>query len=560
SIEGSSRALTLASLDATGGFTIRGCASTVAGTHTITAIATETGDTTPASVTNTFEIVDVAGPRRKYRNIIVCLGDGMSIAHRTAARIVRYGYTAGKANGRLAMDDFPVSGMVMTSSLNSIVTDSSPGMSCYSTGNKSNNNQEGVYPDNTPGAFDNPRVEYIGELLHRKLGKVVGIVTTADLEDATPAAFAVHTSNRGAGTGICDQYLDESELPDGRGNGVTVLLGGGARWFLPAGTPGSNRSAATDYQLDALSASELGIPPGVVDPERDLLGDFRAKGFSYAASKTELDAVAADPKTRKMLGLFTTGNMNVAFDKIAHRRNPAAAGVVDDVEAPDQPMLDEMTRAALAVLDRNRKGFVLLVEGASIDKQTHSMDADRAIWETIEFDNAIRVCREFAERDGNTLVIVVSDHECAGFSVIGALRKTTAEMQALPSDAQNLAPVSPDNAAPARQSAVGRYDEAGFPKYAIAPDGYPMVADPDYKLVIGFGANGDRFETWLEADPNERASGFFIRGQVPGEQAAHTASDVPISAFGGKAAMQFTGVQDNTDVFFKLLRAAFGGY
>ena len=593
SIDGTARTVTVASLDASGAYTIRGYSSTVAGDHTITAIATESGDATPASVTNGFQIIDVAGSRHRYRNIIICLGDGMSIAHRTAARIVRYGYTGGKANGRLAMDDFPVSGMVMTSSLNSIVTDSSPGMSCYSTGNKANNNQEGVFPDNTTGAFDNPRVEYIGELLHRKLGKSVGIVTTADLEDATPAANAVHTSNRAAGTGICDQYLDENELPDGRGNGIAVLMGGGGRWFLSASTTGSSRSAATDYQLDPQTAGELGVPAGVVDPERDLAGDFRAKGFAYASTKTDLDTVAADPKTRKLLGLFTLGNMNVAYDKIAKRRNPTSPGVVDDVEAPDQPMLDEMTRAALSVLDRNRRGFFLLVEGAHIDKQSHVMDADRAIWETIEFDNAVRACREFAEKDGSTLVIVVSDHECSGFSVIGALRKTTAEMQALPSDAQNYAPPSGDNPAPARQTAVGRYEEAGFPKYTIAPDGFPVTADPDYKLVIGFGASADRFETWLEepapvveqlmpnsqrstltsgtnatgqryaakpVDTNERASGFFIRGQVPGDLAAHTASDVPISAFGGKAAIQFTGVQDNTDVFFKLLRAAFGGY
>jgi alkaline phosphatase len=299
----------------------------------------------------------------------------------------------------------------------------------------------------------------------------------------------------------------------------------------------------------------LGVPAGAVDPERDLLADFRTRGFAYAASKSELETVAADPKTRRLVGLFASANMDVVYDKIARRRSMTTSG-----SAADQPLLDEMTRAAIEVLDRNRRGFFLMVEGAHIDKQSHAMNADRAIWETIEFDNAIRVCKEFAERDGNTLVIVVSDHECSGFSVIGALKKTTAEMQALPSDAQNLAPVSPGNPMPARQSAVGRYDEAGFPKYTIAPDGYPVTADPDYKLVIGFGANGDRHETWLEDAGGERANGYFIRGQVPGEQSAHTASDVPISAYGGKAALQFTGVQDNTDVFFKLLRAAFGGY
>ena len=127
----------------------------------------------------------------------------MGIAHRTAARLVSRGLHNGKANGRLAMDTLDVTGMVMTPSLNAAITDSSPGMAAYSTGQKNSNNQEGVFPDNTPDAFDNPRIEYIGELLTRTRGPGfnVGIVTTADVTDSTPAANAVHTSDRYAGIG-----------------------------------------------------------------------------------------------------------------------------------------------------------------------------------------------------------------------------------------------------------------------------------------------------------------------------------------------------------------------
>ena len=156
-----------------------------------------------------FEIVPIARGGEKIRNVIVLLGDGMGAAHRTAARIVSSGYTQGKARAPLAMDTFPVTGMVKTASLNSIVTDSSPGMASYVTGNKHNNNQEGVFPDDTTDAFDNPRVEYLSEYLHRTQGKALGLVTTSDVSDATPAANAIHTANRRAGTGIVDQYLDE---------------------------------------------------------------------------------------------------------------------------------------------------------------------------------------------------------------------------------------------------------------------------------------------------------------------------------------------------------------
>src|SRR4030095_16837178 len=111
-----------------------------------------------------------------------------------------------------------------------LITDSSPGMSAYATGQKANNNQEGVFPDNTKDVFDNPRIEYVGELLRRTRGAGfnVGIVTNADVTDSTPAANAVHASDRYAASGIADRFLDERAV-----NGVTVLLGGGARNFAP---------------------------------------------------------------------------------------------------------------------------------------------------------------------------------------------------------------------------------------------------------------------------------------------------------------------------------------
>ncbi|HEY6098200.1 MAG TPA: alkaline phosphatase, partial [Anaeromyxobacter sp.] len=500
----------------------------------------------------------------------------------TAARIVKYGVAGGDPKGRLEMDGFPGLGLVSTHSLNSIITDSAPGMACYSTGSHANNNQEGVYPAHVTSPFYQPRVEYMGEYLHRVKGASLGIVTTADVEDATPAANMVHTGNRNAGTGICDQYLDEAS-----NSGLAVLLGGGRRWFLPSGQFGSSRSAGTDYAgLPADLLAGWGLPAtaaGASDPGRDLLSDFQAAGFTYADSATSLQgAVASSP--RKLLGLFGYGNMNVALDKIAKRRNPGAAGVVDDYHAPDQPMLDEMTDAALTVLSRNRRGFVLMVEGAHIDKQSHLMDPDRAIGEVIELDNAVGVARRFADRAGDTVIVVLADHECSGFSLIGALNGSVAQAASLPSDAATLVPTS----TPARQAMVGTYDAAGFPKYTIAPDGYPATMDVDGKMLVGYGASGDRYETWLwkslpvidsllpsdikaemkgkgyGGEPIQRlsdASGFYLRGHVTGGQAVHTASDIPVSAYstGSEAWRDFVGVQTNTDVFFKLMRAALVG-
>ena len=555
---------------------VRAYANSKPGLHSLKVTATDSAGGSSTRIGN-FEVVAIAagnsGHGRRAKNIIIMLGDGMGAAHRTAARIMAKGYLQGKAQDRLAMDTFPFTGMVMTSSLNSIVTDSAPGMSNYVNGNKAQNNQEGVFPDDTTDAFDNPRVEYLSEYLHRLKGTSTGIVTTADVFDATPAANAVHTASRGAGTGIVDQYLDDRHL-----TGLKVLMGGGRKWFLPnaadATNPakpqplnGSQRRSASDYVLSADLQAGWGASAGAIDADRDLLADFQAAGFSYASDNASLQAAGTPAK---LLGLFAYSNMNVAFDKVNGRRGRSS--VVADYGFPDQPMLDEMTASALKVLNQNnRKGFVLMVEGASIDKQSHLMDSDRWILETIEFDRAVQKAREFAQANPDTIVIVTADHECSGAAIIGASMLTDVALRAKAA-----------NAAEMRDSVVGVYEAARFPRYTIAADGYPQTTDVDHKMLIGYGANADRYEAWVSnpqptqdaqqpfvgqaplntypANPGVRnaATGYLVVGQVPGDQAVHTATDVPLSAFGRGAAL-FTGVFDNTDVFFKLGQIAVGG-
>lgn len=516
-----------------------------------------------------FEVVpvEIGGPQVK--NVIIMLGDGMGASHRTAARIMLDGYAQGKARTDLAMDGFPYTAMVKTSSLDSIITDSSPGMASYVTGNKHANNQEGVFPDDTANPFDNPRTEYLAAYLARKYGKSLGIVTTADVFDATPAANAIYTSNRGAGTGIADQYLDDAEI-----SGLTVLLGGGRKWFLPAGTPGSARTAGNDYVLPGEISAAWGAAPGKSDPERNLVGDFEAAGWTYVSDANELRT--AVPRNGKLLGLFSFSNMNVALDKVNERR-----GVPDVVNAyglPDQPLLDEMTAKAIRVLSRNPNGFVLMVEAASIDKQAHNMDTERWIFDTIEFDRAIRRAQGFAQRDGQTLVLITADHECAGATIIGSSKLSNTELEARST--------SGGGAAALRNGVVGTYTDAGFPRYTRATDGYPVATDIDKRMLVGYGASADRYEDWLTnalpltdsqqpgslpvppggyptgfpAGPTDRdvAGEFLITGEIGDAVAAHSAGDIPLSAYGMGSSM-FGGTIDNSDVHFILGQAVVGG-
>ena len=548
------------------------------GVHLLTVTAIQSDGQTVTAKGN-FEVVPMALGGQKVKNVIILLGDGMGAAQRTAARIVAGGYAQGKSITPLAMDTFPVTGMVKTASLNSVVTDSAPGMSAYVSGNKNNNNEEGVFPDDTVNSFDNPRIEYLSEYLHRTQGKALGLVTTSDVFDATPAANAIHTSSRGDGTGIVDQYFDDRKL-----TGLSVLMGGGRKWFVPASTPGSARGDRSDYAFSATDAHTAnivkawGAAPGSLDKDRNLLAEFQAAGFSYAGDKTAMDAIDTK-KTSHLLGLFAHSNMNVALDKMDGRRkngqglgNEGKNRVVDDYGFPDQPMLDEMTATALGVLEKKKEGFVLMVEGASIDKQAHAMDTERWMLDTIEFDRSIALAQAFAAKHGHTLVIVTADHECAGVALIGGSVVNDARLQELVREGGTAL----------RDKSVGVYEKAGFPKYVIAKDGYPETTDIDYRLLVAYGANSDRFEDFrtnalptqdsqqpfvksqplaaYPVDPMKRdeAGKFFVTGQVPGNSAVHTASDIPLSAF-GPGAYSFTGVIDNTDVFFKIAQAAVKG-
>ncbi len=582
---------------------VRAYSNSSTGIHALRATATLSNGSTVIQNGN-FEILGTSLSGNKVKNIIILLGDGMGAAHRTAARIVSQGYSQGKAKSRLAMDTFPFTGMVMTSSLNSIVTDSAPGMSGYVSGNKNQNSQEGVWPDDTTDAFDNPRIEYLSEYLHRQQNKSLGLVTTADVFDATPAANAVHTSNRNNGTGIVDQYLDDRNL-----TGLTVLMGGGRKWFLPNSTNaiqpisgtynianGSQRTNGTDYTLPSDVITGWGAAPGAIDNNRDLIADFRAAGFAYAPDKTTLDSVTTVTPD-KLLGLFAFSNMNVSMDKIGKRRGNST--VVDDYGFPDQPMLDEMASAALKVLAKNPGGFIAMIEGASIDKQAHLMDTDRWILEAIEFDHAVQVAKDFANSNPGTLVIVTADHECSGAAIIGASTVSAATLAgnatATPTGGTKTSlmrdgspsAVVPPGVTPSNP-VVGTYDTAKFPAYSNSADGFPATTDINYKMLIGYGANADRYETWLSnpqptqdsqqpfvkagnnnphpnlsnypSSPSIRnnSTGFFVTGQVPGDQAVHTATDIPLSAMGLGAEL-FTGVMDNTEVFFKLAQATLAG-
>ena len=132
--------------------------------------------------------------KRQAKNVILLLADGLSVGHRTAARIMSKGVVNGMYNAPLAMDDMPNMALLGTSSVDTIAADSANTASAYMTGHKSSVNALGVYVDRTKATQDDPRQETIAELIRRKTSMAVGVVSDAELEDATPASVVSHTA------------------------------------------------------------------------------------------------------------------------------------------------------------------------------------------------------------------------------------------------------------------------------------------------------------------------------------------------------------------------------
>jgi alkaline phosphatase len=300
------------------------------------------------------ETPEAGGAHGTAQNVILLIGDGMGAAHRTAARL----YSVGR-EGELAMDTLPTSGMAHTWSTESVVTDSAAAGTALATGVKTFNKAIAV----------DPAENAVPTILEKaqQAGKSVGLVTTVQLADATPASFAAHNADRNDHLGITLDMLDHN---------VDVLLGGGEDYFLPVGTPGC-------YPDD-----------GDRTDNRNLIDEAIAKGYEHVCNGADFDAV--DPSaTDKLLGTFADYGMT----------------------RPYAPSLAEMTSKAIAILSKNPKGFFLMVEGGQIDWAAHVNDALNTIGDTLGFDKAVEAALDFQAEHPDTLVIVTADHATGGLAI-----------------------------------------------------------------------------------------------------------------------------------------------
>lgn len=477
------------------------------GTKTITAIVIDGRRTYGVSAQIIVQDFNLVG----QKSIILYIGDAMGTAYRDASRIVAQStgnrFREGWFDELQQMDKMPVTGMSMTYSLENIVPDSANTGSAWATGNKTINGAVNVFPDNNDFrysaanqqatkqfALDNPRVETLWQYLKRRHNYKTGIVTTSDVADATPAAEGGHALTRSLLKDITKQFVDGSINP---GNQFDVIMGGGLEHF-------NARTIANSGDT------------------RNLVAELQNSGYTYVANRTELGALSETNAPNKVLGLFRSGNMNVAYDKLNLAR-PADEPAPNFGGFIDQPFLDEMTGKAIATLGKNNAPFILMVEGASIDKQSHPNYAAGQIWDNIEFDKSVGVGRAFMNRSAsglaNTLVIVTADHD-QSMSIIGAVDTN------VPNAVQNVISTLPyANGNRPNGNTVGLENRVG------ETSGFPDYMD----------LNGDRYP--------ENTNRFRIKvGYRTGD---HTGSSVPVTAEGA-GALLFYGYYDQTDLFFKM--------
>jgi len=297
------------------------------------------------------------------RNIIIMVPDGMGLADVTAARTFRNG----PDGAPLSFETLENIGYQRTHSANSLVTDSAAGASAWACGEKFANNEICFHGDGRP---TRPSILELA----RDKGKATGLVTTDGMCGATPAAFGAHVPKRNCRQEIARQYLEKTR--------VDVLLGGDMESFTAA-------------------------KPDPCGARGNLVMTARNKGYTVVHDRDGLKK-AVSTGCRKLLGLFSPRGMTAEL-----KRSPETR----------EPRLPEMTAMALAVLEKDRDGFFLLVEGALVDKANHRNDFPLQRGEVLAFDEAVTVVRDWIKADrkraASTLLIVVADHETGGFAVTG---------------------------------------------------------------------------------------------------------------------------------------------
>ncbi len=463
---------------------------------------------------------------RRAKNVILFVGDGMGISTITAARIFE-GQQKGLDGERnkLAFEKLPYVALSKTYSANQQTSDSAPTMTAMVAGVKTN---DGILSLNQSVARSEPnnsvvQANKVATILEQAeaSGRSTGVVSTARITHATPAATYAHSPNRdweananlpaaavaGGVKDIAAQMIDN--FGTGKiGNGLEVALGGGRTYFLP----------------NTVFDPEYATTKGRRTDGRNLTTEFTTKfGGEYVWNKAQFDAINP-AATTKLLGLFEPSHMQYDYDRSA--------------DTAGEPSLAEMTDKAIDVLKKNPKGYFLMVEGGRIDHGSHAGNAYRTLTDTVAFSDAVKKALEKVDLK-DTLVIVTADHSHT-LTIAGYPKRGNPILGKV---------VSPGKTTPDLAADGKPYTTVGF------ANGIGYYQSQPGDAVYAQTARAGRIEDMTAVDTEDPDFHQEVTVPLQGGE-THAGEDVAIYA-GGPNAHLFQGVQEQSYIYY-VMKDAFG--
>lgn len=465
----------------------------------------------------------------RARNVILFVGDGMGMSTVTAARILAGQLQGGSGEeNALYFETFSNVALSKTYNVNSQTPDSAGTMSAMATGIKTDAGLISVAADTVRGDCTSQQGRELTTLLERAeaRGLATGVVTTARLTHATPAANYAHSMDRnfeddrdagdlfnaGDCVDIARQLVEFAARHPGS-DGLEVALGGGRRSFLPRQEGVDPEDGGRGERLDG----------------RDLTAEWVSTHANarYVWNRDQFEAIDVNT-TDHLLGLFDMSHMEYELDR------PTDTG--------GEPTLSEMTATAIALLERNPEGYYLMVEAGRIDHAHHATNPHRALLETIELANAVRTAHERTD-PSETLIIVTADHSHV-FTIAGY----------------------PARGNPILGKVVG-VDERGNPRSEpdLAADGLPYTTlgyanGAGFHFLPGAGTAEAIYDEDIVggradlSDVDTTHEGFHPEVLIPMEDETHGGEDVPVYAT-GPGSETVRGVMEQNVIYHIMHRA-----
>jgi alkaline phosphatase len=472
----------------------------------------------------------IANNKKKAKNVILFIGDGMGISTVAASRIFEGQSQPGNRGGEehsLSFEKFPHVALSKTYQVNQQTSDSAPTMSSMMTGVKTNDGELSVGANVKRGELsgkvidDNKTMTLLEQAEER--GMSTGIISTARITHATPAACYAHISNRDweadsklpAGSSVNDiaYQLVNFHKTNLKSDGLEVALGGGRSYFMP------------DTMADPEDTTKKGLRK-----DGDLTAQWTSqyKNADFVFDRSGWDKI--DPaKTDHLLGLFESSNhMEYEADRLK--------------DTGGEPSLTEMTEKAIQILKKNPKGYFLMVEAGRIDHAHHSGNAYRALTDTVELSNAVQKAVDMTDSAANDTLIVVSADHSHTFTIAGYPQRGNPILGLVTSPGK----ATPDLAADGKPYATLSYANGGGYRTAR-----PTLTASSSILPVTPAAGQADVNILDTMNPN-----FIQEATVPtgfGSE-THAAEDVAIYAKGPRAYL-FQGTQEQSYIYQVMAKA-----